>query len=203
MHPLLVVRNMSYLRSQLSGRLREVRERFTYPVLAMKRQRLRRGCHGRRLGLTYLTRELPAGWEVPVYRYGVVSWCGKSPVFACWVRARSGSVAHTCCVGIGGRCWGHAMLGLEDRKRVGRWATALGASCVAVLKLWGTMVRLVRVGVPTIVTTVAVTATRGVLPTVCRSRRACVFAANAVGTTARQHASLPTAVGFAIVDQLA
>ena len=36
------------------------------------------------------------------------------------------------------------MLGLEDRKRTGRWATALGASCVAVLKLWGIMVRLVR-----------------------------------------------------------
>ena len=94
------------------------------------------------------------------------------------------------------------MLGLKNLKRVGRWATTLGSLCVAVLKLlWGTMVRLVTVGVPT-VTTVVVVATRGVLPAVCRRRCACVFAANAVRTTVRQHAALPTAVGFAILAQL-
>ena len=90
------------------------------------------------------------------------------------------------------------MLGLEDRKRTGRWATALSSSCVAVLKLLcGTMVRLVRVGVPVVV------ATRGVFPTVLRRRRARVLAANAIRTTVRQHATFPTAVGFTIAAQLA
>ena len=95
------------------------------------------------------------------------------------------------------------MLGLEDRKRIGRWATTSGASCVAVLELLrGAMVRQVRVGVPTFVTTVVFVATRGALPTVRIRRRACVFAANVVRTTVRQHAALPTAVRFAVVSQL-
>ena len=96
------------------------------------------------------------------------------------------------------------MVGLKNGMRVGHWATTSGASCVPVLKLsWGTMVRLVKVGVSTLVTTAVVVAMRGLLLTVCRKRRACSFAAKAVRRTVRQDAALPMAEGFAVVTQFA
>ena len=57
--------------------------------------------------------------------------------------------------------------------------------------------------VPVAVTAVVVASTRGGFAAVRRRQRACVFAANAAGTTVRQHATLPTAVGFANIAKLA
>ena len=137
-----------------------------------------------------------------MYRRWVVSWCGKSPAGVCWGWIWEWTLSAYLVLGCRRKALGHALLGLEDRWRVVRWTTALSASDVVMLKLWGTMVRMARVGEP-VVATVVVVATRGVFAVVRRRRRACVFAANMGRTMVRLHATLTTAVGFAIVAKLA
>lgn len=80
------------------------------------------------------------------------------------------------------------------------WPLGRRLECLhrVVLTLWGTMVIQERFRVPVGVAVVVVVATRGVFRR-CEEGDERVFRRQPGGTTVRQHATLPTAVGFAIL----
>ena len=160
------------LRSQLSEPLREDQERYACPALAVKGQCLHRGRNGRCMGLACTPCVLSAGWEVQIYHRWVVSWCGKCQAGVrwgwSWKRTRSEYLVLEC----QRKVLGARLAGSERPLASGPVGHRVECLLSCRNEVVGHRGETGQIGVPVVVATVVVVATRRVFSAVQGDDRA-------------------------------